>query len=515
MLQTYQTKINQSNINNLKTKYLDEIATYFGYIERKLFVECFINNRSRSECKNDYLVRYHITARQFNSIYIQLKGKVDSIKELNKVHLADIRERIKSLETCIKFNVEKQRKLQLKILKVEKVKPFSEYFIKVVKQYKSIKFLIHQKKRKFFNCRYKLEKLEQNISSDKIRICFGSNVLFNKQFNLSENNYNSHSDWKSDWNKSRSSQLFCLGSKDESSGNQTCTYTSNHDLRLKVAYNFEKVFGKYIIFKDINYKYGQEVIDNAIQTYMGTTKGGNVAQYVNSAISYRFMKNEFGWYINTTTEKNYTNIITNKTRGSIGIDMNAGFASFCEIDRFGNPINEKKLTINMYNRSSNQVTASIGDVVKYIVDQSTLTQKPIVIESLDFSKKKSALGQESKKYSRMLSGFAYSKFKEMLKARTLKHGAEIIEVNPSYTSIIGQFKFMKRYGLSSHGSAACVIARRGLGFKIEKPKYNSIVGNFEKYINNKPLKSRWSSISYLVTKQYYFKDRIELLKLES
>lgn len=515
MLQTYQTKINQTSVNALKTKYLDEIATYFGYIERKLFVECFINNISRSECKNDYLVRYHITARQFNSIYIQLKGKVDSIKELNKIHLVDMRERIKSLEACIKFNTEKQLKLQLKILRIEKIKPFTEYFIKIVQQHKSIKFLIHQNKCKLFNCKYKLEKLEQNIVSKKIRICFGSNVLFNKQFNLNENDYSSHTDWKLAWNKSRSSQLFCLGSKDESSGNQTCIYTLNHDLRLKVAYKFEKEFGKYIVFKDIKYKYGQEVIYNAIQTYMGTTKGGNSAKYVKSAISYRFMKNEYGWYINATTEKNTPDTITNKTRGCIGIDMNAGFVSFCEIDRFGNPIVEKKLVINMYNRSSNQVTASIGDVVKYIVDQSTSSQKLIVIESLDFSKKKSTLGQESKKYSRMLSGFAYSKFKEMLKARALKHGAEIIEVNPSYTSIIGQFKFMKRYGLSSHGSAACVIARRGLGLKMEKPKYNSILGNFEKYISHRPLKSRWASISYSINKQYYFKDRIELLKLES
>jgi IS605 OrfB family transposase len=116
--------------------------------------------------------------------------------------------------------------------------------------------------------------------------------------------------------------------------------------------------------------------------------------------------------------------------------------------------------LNGYHRSSHQVEATLGDVVKEIVDYSLLTGKPISIEKLDFSKKKAKLGEESKQYSRMLSGFTYHKFGDYLKSRALKCGVEVIEVSPAYTSIIGQLKFMKRYGLSSHASAACVIARR-------------------------------------------------------
>ena len=168
----------------------------------------------------------------------------------------------------------------------------------------------------------------------------------------------------------------------------------------------------------------------------------------------------------------------------------------------------------MYNRSSEQTTASIGDAAKYIVQKCIDTQKPIIIEELDFKRKKAALAERSKKYSRMLSGFAYSKFNEMLKGRAVKYGVEVIEVDPSYTSVIGQIKFMKRYGLSSHGSAACVIARRGLGFKLEKPEYDNILGDFRKYINHKPLRSRWASISFSIKKSYSFNDRIELLKLD-
>lgn len=512
MLLTYQTKIKHQDTN-----YLDKMAAFSGAIERKLFVDSFIKGKTRAECKTDYTKKYGMTARQFNAIYIQLNGKVQSIIELHKVHLTELRDKLKSLEKFIVKQIEKAVKLHEKIIRLEKKIPSSVNFKKTVKQYRNIKFLLHQKKRKLALCKKKLEKLEYDAQNHSIRICFGSKKLFQKQFNLEENEYKSHEEWKRDWLKARSAQFFCIGSKDETAGNQTCTYlSSSKELRLRVADNFLKDYGQYIIFKDITFPYGQEVIDHALQTYRGTTSGGKPANYVNSAISYRFTKNERGWYINAAVESDTPDITTTLLVGSIGVDMNAGFVSLCEVDRFGNPLYEETIPLMMYDRSSDQIAAAIGDGVKAIVNKAIKTQKPIVTEDLDFSKKKSMLGEESKKYSRMLSGFAYSKFKERLKARAAKYGVEVIEVNAAYTSVIGQMKFMKRYGLSSHGSAACVIARRGLGLKIEKPKYDSILGDYTNTMNHRPLKSRWSSISYRIKKNYSsFNERIELLKLEA
>jgi len=509
MLQTYQTKIKDCN-----TEYLDEMAIFTGHIERNLFIESFIKGKSKTECKKEYIRRYGITSRQFNAIYIQLQGKVDSVLELNNLHAEELESKIKSLEKYIDKNTQKKSKLHQKLLNLEKFNPHSKKFKKTAKQYKNIKFKLHHKKRKLSNSKWKLLKIQDDILNNEIGICFGSKSLFKKQFHLEENKYRSHDEWKDDWIRERNSQFFCIGSKDESSGNQTCTCNSKGQLRLRVADNFINTYGKYIVFENIKFPYGQEVIDNAIKTYIGETKGRKPVKYCNSAISYRFIKNEHGWYINATAETDVPDIITSKEIGCIGVDMNADFISCCGVDRFGNPIEEEKVTLNMYNCSTGQVSSYIGETVKYIVNKAIQTQMPIAIEKLDFSKKKSLLGEESKKYSRMISGFSYSKFKQMLRSRAFKNGVQIIEVNPSYTSVIGQIKFMKRYGLSSHGSAACVIARRGLGFKIEKPKYDSILGDFSKFNNSKPLRSRWSSISYSIKKRYTFDDRIELLKLE-
>lgn len=88
----------------------------------------------------------------------------------------------------------------------------------------------------------------------------------------------------------------------------------------------------------------------------------------------------------------------------------------------------------------------------------------MVIERLDFSKKKLQLREVSTKYAHMLSGFAYSLFKNKIKSKAEKLGEYVQDINPAYTSQIGHMKFMARYGLSSHGAAACMIARRGYYF---------------------------------------------------
>ena len=74
--------------------------------------------------------------------------------------------------------------------------------------------------------------------------------------------------------------------------------------------------------------------------------------------------------MNATVDREVPDIQTLTRIGAIGVDMNAGFVSTCEVDRFGNPLKEEKIHLNMYNRSSDQVTASVGDVSKYSLDWS-------------------------------------------------------------------------------------------------------------------------------------------------
>jgi len=72
----------------------------------------------------------------------------------------------------------------------------------------------------------------------------------------------------------------------------------------------------------------------------------------------------------------------------------------------------------------------------------------------------------------MLSKFPTLLFKELIKGKCSKNGIKLKEISPSYTSIIGLYKYSKRDNLSTahHSrskdlSAALVIGRRGLGLK--------------------------------------------------
>jgi len=101
----------------------------------------------------------------------------------------------------------------------------------------------------------------------------------------------------------------------------------------------------------------------------------------------------------------------------------------------------------------------------------------------------------------------------MIETKAKKAGVYLQYANPAYTSQIGQMKFMARYGLSSHGSVACVIARRGYRFKTEKPKYDTVLTFPKKFNKEKSNYINWRSMTNHL-KNYFFHDKIELLKAD-
>ncbi|WP_066062046.1 IS200/IS605 family accessory protein TnpB-related protein [Neobacillus soli] len=512
MLQTYQTKLLNIPLHNglSSDNYLQEYAAYFGRLERKLFVQSHVKGAASSSLKKTFMMQFGITARQFNSIRMQLDGKVSSFIEKRKLEIQELKSKTKYLQRIIDKKTAQKEQLHQKLQMIPQTNPS---FLKMVKKYHNIKFYLHQKKRRLRNLGQKLKKLESDVQNKRIRICFGSKKLFHKQFHLEENQYKNHQEWRNDWLEARESQFLVIGSKDETYGNQTATYDLKNTLRLRVANHFADTFGKYIEFSSVIFPYGQEWLDKAKVPSMGFTRSGSPQKYY-SSITYRFMKRKKGWYVNATVERETPKAGTTNDNGLIGIDLNAGFLAICEIDRFGNPIHSWTIKTPMYSRRKEQVLASMSDAVKAILDYAVFVHKDVVIERLDFSRKKTQLREMGPAYARMLSGFAYSTFQQLMESKAKKAGVKIKRVNPAYTSQIGQMKFMARYGLSSHQAAACMIARRGYHFKTEKPKYDMILSfpkNFDKHQSNF---SNWRTITNHLKKTYFFQDKIELLKAD-
>lgn len=526
MKQTYQTKLinlksikrpiifSKDDIENMSfnmniNNFLDDYSKYFQIIERRLFVDIVHRNISITKLKKEYQTKYNINARQFNSIKSQIEGKITSIKELKKIELESKNIKLKQLNTNLKDTL-KDKEKYLKML--SKIKNTDIRFKAIAKEYRRSKSIIHYTKRKIQAITFKINRIQEDIDNNIVRICFGSKDLFKKQYKLKENNYNNHSEWKKIWLNSRSNQFMCIGSKDESFGNQICQYDKENNLKITVPEFLESKYGKYITIDNVKFKYGQSNINKCKETYIGYTKSYNEQKYY-TAITHRFYRNEFGWYLYTTVEVDQVSKTTDIRIGTIGIDFNVNFAQLAFIDRFGNPLDTLKLKYSMYNKNTNQINALMGDMVKDICELAKYYKTPIAIEDLKLEDIKKNL-DKNKKYNRMVSKFPYKKFRQSLEARAFKTGVEVIAINPKYTSIIGQFKYMRRYGISSHSSASIIIGRRALNLKTEKidKKYKDFLLRNKPSINlNKDNYKLWIEISKIIKKKYTFNKRIEML----
>jgi IS605 OrfB family transposase len=188
-------------------------------------------------------------------------------------------------------------------------------------------------------------------------------------------------------------------------------------------------------------------------------------------MTYRFYYKDFRWFMAVSFELPAPSRVTKSRHyGCIGIDLNPDSIGWAYVDCQGNLKASGQIALHLSGKRKGQVKAIIGDAVKELTILADTYACPIVCESLDFSRKKAALRERGRKYARMLSNFAYSRFFEALSGRCFNQGIELIQVNPAYTSLIGLVKYARMYGLASDESAGLAIARRGMRLSERLPR---------------------------------------------
>jgi IS605 OrfB family transposase len=425
----------------------------YSLAERRLY-KAIERGESLKQLKKDYQLKFGINARHFNSIKVSVQGKITSRRECYQRQINELTASLKGLEKSIKSLT---RKLDLSHLdkRVTQVGASCSLFSGKKTPRQRIKLSIHQKKRK-------LTRLKQNLSQlkrEKPSLIFGGKKLFKSQFNLEASGFKSHQEWLEDWQATRRGSFLLVGSSDEKGGNQNCQLTATGQLALTIPYsllnqfksheNFQKVQGSpRLVVKSLVFPYGQENINYAI------SRG--------QPLTFRFHKKGNVWYISCTVNLPEIPYQSHRNCGLIGVDLNPSVIGWAYVDREGNLLEKGQIRINLKDRRTEQVKATLSEAVKELVNLARIRGCPLFIERLDFSAKKATMKEQGVKYSRMLSGFAYSKFDELLTARAAKVGIELIKVNPAYSSVIGLTKFLKMYGLSSDTAAGLVLARRGL-----------------------------------------------------
>lgn len=459
---TYQTRLRASPEI---AKALDQYGVVYGHAQRSLFAR-IAAGESAPKIKSEFSKEHGLTARQFNAMRIELDGKIASIKERRKGLISDAQQRIKKLAAKVK---------KLSINPDAKSAKSGAKFELPEKKVKR-RFDLHHKKRRLVMLQSRLSKMQADDAAQVTRLCFGSKKLFHAQFDLAANQYGDHADWKHDWDASRSSQFFVLGSKDELAGNQSCQATVASDGSLTLRLRTPDALGQYTSITGVYFAYGNSEILAALnssqrikaKTTSGTAVGKEISKLTGTALSYRFVRDDKSWSIFVSVQASAMAITSNAALGAIGIDTNANHLAVVETDRFGNLVHARRIDTPTYGKSTDQAKAILGDAAVMIAARAKAFGKPVVIESLDFAKKKAELKKTDPRYARMLSSFACNKTASSIKAACFRAGVEIIEVAPAYTSVIGAVNHARVLGISAHQGAAFAIARRGLGLS-ERP----------------------------------------------
>ena len=400
MIATYQTRLTSyAGLDRAAgDAALSACAELYGKVERKLLA-AVSSGRSAASLKKTYIKEEKIPARMFNAVRVSLEGKISAVREGRKLQADSLGRRISRAEAQVSEAEQDGRLDQA-----------------------------HHKRRRLANLRHRLARLESDIATGRVRLCFGSKKLWRRQHCLEANGYGSHEDWLRDWRDARSDEFFVLGSRDETAGCQLSVARVADDgsltLRLRMPDCLADEYGKYLVIEGVRFAYGHEQVLTALQSnaeYAAYRRqhGEKAARAtgLGQAVSYRFKRDGRGWRVFVTTEMMDVPVVTDRSQGAVGVDLNADHLAVAETDSSGNCIHAFSVPLVTCGKSAHQAEALIGDAVAGVVERARQVGKPIVIEKLDFRQKKAVLEGESRKYSRMLSSFSYGRVKAYFLSR--------------------------------------------------------------------------------------------------
>lgn len=400
-----------------------------------------------------------------DSIATEAKQCLDQLTTAKDKQITQIKDRIKAKT--------KAAKLKLKELTRQIKKPFKSAVEK--RKFKCELMGLKSKVLKIESLRREARKLE---STSRLHICFGSCKLFNAQHHLEENWYSNRADWLDDWKKKRSGRFYCIGKGQYGGGTMMKVFatqlTNTYRLEINVPRPLQVVWGEQI---QLHF----QVNDRDKRTRATDLSYALEYQKPVTVQVFRREHKTDNWYVHITTYVPHVPQVHNIKRGCLGIDFNANALSLTYVKPDGNIQGCWDLPYQWKGLGNGQRQVRMRELVKQIVDLVPGLGCAIAIESLDFSKKKARMSEESKLYNEMLSNLATGMFREALISRCQRFGVQLIQVNPAFTSVIGMIKFMAQYGLNSGTAAAMAIARRAMKLKEKLPKCLSRPEDLERH----------------------------------
>ena len=439
---TTELKLNKE-YNQLAGKYISDYIELFNKIQRLTFhrIKNYHIKNGKITLKDKGVIyaqlkeEFNLTSRAIDAILSNMLGRYESIKELKEFERKSLERKISILETEL-TKLKDERTLQ-RISLNNNLKDFN--FVK----YKNLKIKIYWKQNRLNTKKQKLKNLEKEIETGKYKVCFGTKKLLQKDYK--------------EFIEKRDSEIYFLGR----AGDNACNLNFQVEYSSKINQFYFRI-RKEIDLDNDKFVYGQFNFNN--KDYTNLLK--NLLRTKESALTYRikFKNNKVLLQIIYNFEHNKDLCVTRDSYGVVGVDFNKGFVSVSETDKYGNLINT--FNIDYQYSKGNQTTNDFQNIATRLKDYCLNTGKDLVIEKLDFTKKKDNLiSKRGKKYNEMLSSLAYSKFDSIITSKCAKNRVFLHKVNPAWTSWIAKQKYCPKMKLNIHSGASYVIARRGMFLK--------------------------------------------------
>ena len=439
---TTELKLNKE-YNQLVGKYISDYIELFNKIQRLTFhrIKNYHIKNGKITLKDKGVIyaqlkeEFNLTSRAIDAILSNMLGRYESIKELKEFERKSLERKISTLETEL-TKLKDERTLQRVSLN-NNSKDFN--FTK----YKNLKIKIYWKQNRLNTKKQKLKNLEKEIETGKYKVCFGTKKLLQKDYK--------------EFIEKRDSEIYFLGR----AGDNACNLNFQVEYSSKINQFYFRI-RKEIDLDNDKFVYGQFNFNN--KNYTNLLK--KLLRTKESALTYRikFKNDKVLLQIIYNFEHNKDLCVTRNSYGVVGVDFNKGFVSVSETDKYGNLINT--FNIDYQYSKGNQTTNDFQIIATQLKDYCLNTGKDLVIEKLDFIKKRDGLiSKRGKKYNEMLSTLSYSKFGSIITSKCAKNRIFLHKVNPAWTSWIAKQKYCPKMKLNIHSGASYVIARRGMLLK--------------------------------------------------
>lgn len=313
--------------------------------------------------------------------------------------------------------------------------------------------------------------LQSHVDSDTIPpAIFGGKANFYKRLEGKLSN--------EEWKELRSNSLYSRGDKSKQGNlNIRLVYQEETnqfvvEIANPLCYEGSKKAPRIVLPVHIPEKYEHEIINIVMGEQVGVNMKGNpILEYIPYTIELKRTGDTYKLCL-SYKEKEYGNKLTFKdcilADKIAGIDINIDRIAVSILSRQGNFQKSKvfychELEYVRKDKRNNIVGETMKKVFDWLLEENV---GAIVIEDITLKQQHDT----DHKFNRLTHNFKKKALHQSLVRNALRLGLAVKKVNPAYTSVIGRYKYMKKYGLSIHESASFVIGRRGCGFEESLPK---------------------------------------------